>query len=52
MMQQSQSESKLAVPVSKVSVLKVSKKGRKNVEFANKAWVALKRHTSKIQTSH
>ena len=35
MMQQSQSESKLAVLVSKVSVLKVPKKAAKHVEFGD-----------------
>ena len=38
MMQQSQSESKLAVPVSKVSFLKVPKKGAKHVESGKTTW--------------
>lgn len=38
MMQQSQSESKLAVPVSKVSVLKVPKKAAKHAKSGGETW--------------
>ena len=38
MMQQSQSESKLAVPVSKVSFLKAPEKGVKHIESDKTTW--------------